>query len=276
MRYLGPAVESGSMDVYEASANMIAFSEFVVLAAKAQFGFEADVRAEVTGFERGSFVTDIVFRVSGAAATIFSAATSKQLWEVIHGAIELWKFLRGVRPRSISHGVNQHVTVTNNDGQVIQVSTQSLTVVISEKGSAAVGQFVRHALENPGIDEVKITNEERAFERISQAESQYFVPVAPVETITDVVIPMALIIEAPVFKEDNKWRFSDGQQSFYANVEDTTFLARVNLGERFGKGDILICDVRINQQQTGMKLSAERTIVRVREHRVGPTQMELR
>ena len=71
LSYSGPAVDAGSMDVYEASANMIAFSEFVVLAAKTQFGIEADIRAQVSGFERGSFITDIVFQVTGATATIF-------------------------------------------------------------------------------------------------------------------------------------------------------------------------------------------------------------
>jgi hypothetical protein len=279
LSYLGPAVQSGSMDVYEASANMIAFSEFVVLAAKAQFGFDADVRAKVTGFDRGSFVTDIVFQVTGASATIFSAATTKQLWETIESSIKVWKFLRGLQPRKVTHSVtpNSHQTVeiTNNQGQIIQVSTQALTVVFSEKGSAAVGQFVRSALEQPGMDAVKITGESKEKIEISQTESDYFVPVAPSEMITDATIPMALIIEAPVFKEDNKWRFSDGLQSFFANIEDKEFLERVNAGERFGKGDILHADVRINQQQVGMKLIAERTVAKVREHRIGPKQLKL-
>jgi len=264
------------MDVYEASANMIAFSEFVVVAAKSQFGPDTEVRAEVSGFERGSFVTDIIFQVSGAANTIFAAATTKQLWEVIRGSIEFWKFLRGLKPKHLEHNIpSQTITVTNNDGQILQVSNSTVNLVFSEKGSAAVGQFVRHALERQGMDKLEIASESERIVEISQSESQYFLPVLPSQTVTDVIIPMALIIEAPVFKEDNKWRFSDGAQSFFANVEDKTFLARVNAGERFGKGDILLAEVRINQQQTGMKLSADRSIIRVREHKSGPTQLSI-
>jgi hypothetical protein len=278
LSYSGPAVDIGSMDVYEASANMIAFSQFVVLAAKAQFGPEANIEARVNGFERGSFVTDIVFQVSGATATIFSAATSRQLWEVIEGAVKLWKFLKGLAPNKIEHAhtpdLHQSVRVTNNDGQILQVSTQSLTVVFSEKGSSAAGRFIREALMHQGMDGVKITGEGKKKIDIAQAESEYFVSVSPSETITDAVSPMALIIEAPVFKEDNKWRFSDGLTSFFATIEDKDFLAKVNAGERFGKGDILYADVRLNQEQIGMKLVADRAIVRVREHRIGPKQLD--
>lgn len=270
-------MESGSMDVYEASGNMVAFSDFVVLAAKAQFGNDVEVRAEVAGFDKGSFVTDIVFQVSGAAATIYSAATTESLWKAIHGAIELWKFLRGRPPKQVAPAVHQNITVTNNDGQIIQISMPSFTIVMSEKGSATVGKFIHQALERPGMDAVEIAGDKNCTPvRISQSESKYFVPVAPSETVTDVIVRMHLIIEAPVFKEDNKWRFSDGQQSFFANVEDEEFLGRVNTGERFGKGDILSADVRINQQQSGLRLSAERTIVKVHAHMAGPAQMELK
>lgn len=277
LRYVGPAVEAGSMDVYEASANMIAFSEFVVVAAKSHFGAETEIKAEVRGFARGSFETNLVFQVMGAAATIFSTVSISDLWKTISSAIELWKFLKGEPAKEILHADNNEgVIVTNNNGQVIQISTQSLMVVMSEKGSQAVGQFVKRALENPGIDNVSITGKSAIpIAEISQAQGQYFVPVVPQDTVTDVTIPMTLIIEAPVFKEDNKWRFFDGQQSFYAAIEDHEFIARVNAGERFGKGDILQADVRICQQQSGMKLTAERAIVRVREHKTGPKQLSL-
>jgi hypothetical protein len=264
------------MDVYEASANMIAFSEFVVVAAKAEFGAEIDVRAEVSGFDRGSFVTEIVFRVSGAAASIFGAVTTKQLWETIRGSIELWKFLRGLKPKQLEHHIpEQSITVTNNDGQILQVKNSTVNLVFSEKGSEAVGQFIRHALEKSGMDRLEISTKDSLLADVSQNESQYFLPVSPSETVTDVTIPMVLIIEAPVFKDGNKWRFSDGSQSFFATIEDRGFLDRVNAGERFGKGDILVSDVRINQQQTGMKLTSDRIIVRVKEHKVGPTQLIL-
>lgn len=277
LRYTGPAVDSGLMDVYEASTNMIAFSEFVVLAAKLEFGESVDARAQVAGFGRGSFVTDLVFNVAGATAAVFSEMSPKQFLETIKEAIEIWKHLKGSPPAKVEPTTAQTCTVTNNNGQVIQVSTQSLNLVFSDRGGASVKRFIHDALERPGMEAVEIAADRKELTaRITQAESAYFVPVAPSETITDAVVRMGLVLEAPVFKEGNKWRFFDGQQSFYADIEDKEFLARVNAGERFGKGDVLFADVRISQRQSGMKLSAERTLVRVHEHKVAPVQLQIK
>lgn len=82
LRYTGPAVDAGMMDVYEAAANMVAFSEFIVAAAKVTFGEKAEARAEVAGLGRGSFVTDLVISFGGPLATLFSSppAASRTCW----------------------------------------------------------------------------------------------------------------------------------------------------------------------------------------------------
>jgi len=263
------------MDVYDATGNMLAFSEFVLLAAKTEFGKDIAARAEVAGFDRGSFVTDLIFHVTGISGTIFSGLSADQLRRIIEEAFKLWKHLRACAPTKIEPASAQELRVTNNDGDVIQISVNSLTLVMSEKGGESVGRFVKQALSTPGVERVELAAGPIEISHVTQEESHYFVPVAPSETVTDVVVRMSLMIEAPVFKEGNKWRFSDGQQSFFADLADREFLHRVDAGERFGKGDILSADVRINQQQTGLKLSAERTIVRVYEHRTASYQMPL-
>lgn len=272
LRYEGPAVDTGQMDVYEAAANMVAFSEFVVSAAKSTFGDSVDARASVAGFGRGSFVTDLVFNLAGVSATVFTVATPDHLWDIVKGALAIWKHLKGAPPAKVEYS-GQQVSVTNNNGQIIQVQADSLSLVFSEKASEAAGQFVRKALERPGMDAVELTSERGAVGRITQAEGAFFTVVKPAEKITDATIRLALVIEAPVFKDGNKWRLHDGQQSFYAEMEDPLFLARVNEGERFGKGDVLIADVRISQEQSGMKITAERSVVCVHEHKVAATQL---
>ena len=90
LKYVGPAVDAGAMDVYQASANMIAFSEFMVLAAKAAYGDQIDAKAEVTGFSRGSFVTHLIFNFAGQAASIFAAISADKLLTIVNQAFELW------------------------------------------------------------------------------------------------------------------------------------------------------------------------------------------
>lgn len=274
LRYSGPAVDTGLMDVYEASANMIAFSEFVELLAKQAFGERVETRASVAGFGRGSFVTDIVFNVAGAHAAIFSTVDPKTLWWMLKEALAVWKSLRGSPPAKVEYRDNTAVVTTNN-GQMTTVNIGTLNVVFSENGSAAAQRFVHDALQKDGMDAVEIGMEGEPKERVTQAESQYFIPVTPSEMLTDVVVRMVLQLESPVFKDANKWRFFDGQQSFWALVEDKSFLKSVDAGEAFRKGDTIVADVRIAQQQAGLKLTSDRTIVRVHDHRSRPAQMQL-
>ena len=276
LKYRGPAVEAGVMDVYDAAANMIAFSDFVVAAAKSAFGQDIDARAEVAGFGRGSFVTDLVFNVAGPALSLFSAISPDHLLQVISEAVRLWKHLDGNPPVSVQQSPdNQSVAVQNNNGQIINVQVQSLNLVFNEKAAEAVQRFIKAPLLKDGIDRVEIGSEKDRVAEAGQADARCFVPVRPTETITDVTIEMSLTIEAPVFKDGNKWRFHDGANSFHADILDKEFLARVDAGEQFGKGDVLRAEVRITQERSGEHITAARAVVRVIEHRKGAEQTRM-
>lgn len=276
LKYVGPAVDAGAMDVYQASANMIAFSEFMVLAAKAAYGDQIDAKAEVTGFSRGSFVTHLIFNFAGQAASIFAAISADKLLTIVNQAFELWKHLKGEPPKSVEHINTQTTKVTNNNGQIIQVQTQTVNLVFNEKASEAVRKFVQEPLTDGGIDGLEIaTDRKRIVASATQADAHAFQLVRPTEEITDLTVEMTLIIESPVFKDDNKWRFSDGQSSFHADILDRDFLSKVDDGELFGKGDLLRVDLRITQQRAGLKISTERIVLKVHEHRRGSEQYKL-
>lgn len=276
LRYEGPALDAGRMDVYEASANMIAFSEFTVAAVKSTYGDAAEAKAEVSGFDRGSFATDIVIQVAGTAATLFTALDPKQLWDVVKEAFALWKMLKGSPPKSVAHE-GQHVTVTNNSGQIIQVRTESLTLVLSDKGSAAAQQFVKTGLDHEGYTAVKLEPDDKVIPAIAvdRSEADSFVPVVALIPLSDNTVKMTVIIVAAVFQDGNKWRFSDGASSFSAAILDGDFLAAVDRGERFGKGDVLEVQMRVVQTRQGMRVSVERTVEKVLRHIHPHEQMSL-
>jgi len=88
---------------------------------------------------------------------------------------------------------------------------------------------------------------------------------------------MALQIVSLSFKPGHKWRFTDGENTFTASIEDEKFLQEVaNHEHAFAKGDTFICEVRIRQYKTpsGM-LKVERTIIKVKEHIEAPRQLKL-
>jgi len=267
LKYRGPALDAGRMDVYEAAANMIAFSEFMVTAVKVTYGDAADAKAEVAGFDRSCFVTDLVFSVGGSAATIFTALTPQQLWNVVKGAFDLWKHLKGSPPANVTHQ-GQNVSVTNNSGSILQVRTESLTLVLTDKGAEAVERFVRQGLNHEGYGSLSIeTDTDPAVTaEVSVEESAYFVPVSKEAQLSDNTVHMTIVIVAAVFQDGNKWRFSDGASTFSAAIFDGDFLALVNNGARFGKGDVLEVEMHIVQTRSGMKVSVDRSITKVLRH----------
>lgn len=91
----------------------------------------------------------------------------------------------------------------------------------------------------------------------------------------NLLLDQVLIIESAVFKDGNQWRFSDGSASFAAAIADEHFLARIENGERFGKGDHLVVDLAVDQSRCGIKISTRRTVVRVRQHKDRHLQLVL-
>lgn len=278
LRYNGPAVDDGRMDVYQAAANMVAFSDFMVAATKATYGNDAVATAQVRGFERGSFETNLVINIAGSAATIFTALTPDQLWEVVKHAFSLWKHLKGEPPKAIEQNANQTVEVTNNNGNILNVRADALHLVMHPPAASAVQTFVRGALAHEGVESLTINPSGRSTRAIvtTSAEATYFLPVAPQAMVSDHVARMVLVIVTATFVEGNRWRFSDGGAPFSAAIEDTEFLDRVDRGgERFGKGDVLDADVRIIQTHAGGKLSVERSVLKVHRHIVPDQQAGL-
>lgn len=270
LRYKGPAVDDGTMDVYEAAANMVAFSNYVVLAAKRVYGEQVEVRAEVQGFQEGSFITDLLFHVAGAGATIWSAypvSDVKGVLTVVRESLGLYRFLKGEAPRKTEHVNDNHVQVTNNNGQIINVQADSLFLTLDPKAGKAAEQFVHKALSKPGFSGIEVSSEDAQVVSATSAEAAFFRPIGVDTEITDQTVKLALTIEKPSLKDgDDKWHMWDGDQSSAYQMEDKEFLARIDHGEPFRKGDVLECDVRIVQTTGPGGLKTRRSITMVRHH----------
>jgi hypothetical protein len=61
-------------------------------------------------------------------------------------------------------------------------------------------------------------------------------------------VNLVLSIDSVAFREGNKWRLSDGDTTFWADIDDEAWLARVKHGRvSFRSGDMLRCRVEITQ-----------------------------
>ena len=98
------------------------------------------------------------------------------------------------------------------------------------------------------------------------------VTAADAEVVSDMTARKLLQIESLTFKDGNKWRVSDGNATYHVAIEDREFLAKIDAGERFGKGDVLLVDLRQVQTIEGAKLLTESIIVKMIERRKPPQQ----
>jgi hypothetical protein len=269
LSYHGEAVDSGRLDVYEAAANMMAFSDFVTAAGKSMYGPTVHLKAEVSGFRAGSFVTDVTFQLALPAASLLGLVDIQEMLKTLKDALEIWRHLKGAPPAKVEQksGDGDHIEVTNNSGDVIIVNRPSVTLVLNDDtGARAVEQFIARPLSKAGIDALMINVGAKPIVSIRSSEAAFFTSVAATVPIYSNELDYALTIETIAFKDGNKWRFSDGGSVFYAEIIDEAFLAKIDQGEPFAKGDALRVRMRIEQSRQGSDLTTVRTIVTVHEH----------
>ncbi|HNP36485.1 MAG TPA: hypothetical protein PKK10_11590 [Woeseiaceae bacterium] len=281
LEYHGPDVEGGSMEARKVAAQIVAFSDFLDVVSESAYGERAQLRTEVQGFRGESFDIDFAYHVAGHVATLWSVVPTspKEVIDLIKNAFALWRHLGAEPPKSTNHagGKSQLINVENNNGQILAVSNSVFNVVANPKAGAAVGTFIGDPLKASGIDSVRIRSRQAGDEsQVLKKDGYCFIPVDVEQPLPEAELETWLIIESPNFKEGNKWRVSDGQSSFGVSMGDDEFLQEIDEGaKRFGKGDMLRVRLLIQQSSALGKLSAERTIVKVLEHKRGAEQSRM-
>ncbi|MDD4195531.1 MAG: hypothetical protein PHT96_03835 [Syntrophorhabdaceae bacterium] len=274
LEYHGASVETGRMNSYDVASYILAFSDFMGIASRTAYGEQILLKTEIQGFKNNSF--DIIFalQIAGVAFGILLPTTSfsvKDFVGLLKDSIQAWLHLNGNPPKEITAvpGKQNIFEVENQSGQLQYFTADVINIITHPKAGRSVEQFIRKPLEN-GLSSVGI-NSRHTNEIISigQESAPCFVPVDIEKPLLENEMRMGLIIESPTFKEGNKWRFFDGQNSFYADILDEDFIKKVDLGvERFGKGDRLIALVRFTQSSAIGSLRMERKIVRVLDHEI--------
>jgi len=273
LRYQGPAVDDGTMNVYDAAANMVAFSNFVVAAAHKLYGEDVQVTADITAFKHASFGTDLMFQVMQAtAATLPMLPNLISVATTVKESIELYRFLKGEEPAKVQHIDDHSINVTNNSGNIIVVNTPSLHLTLDRKAGEAAAQFIGAALSKPGVNQIEISSDGAQLVQATTDEALFYHPIGDDETLTESTSRMGLVIESLSFKDGNKWKMWNGSETLGYAMEDEDFIGRVNNGEAFRKGDILTCDVRVTQTKSGKALKLQRVIVKVYDHKTALDQ----
>jgi len=286
LEYGGPAVDDGTMPIRDLAPSLIALAELFTGASRL-INPEADpVSLNIKATGDGSFLVHLFLEAQPGGPwdqfvdSFSSDATDAltNLWTLVVGGATLTvsgllgflKYLKNRRIKRAEPGSEAGtIKLTLEDDTTIELPGQVLTLYESIEIRRKAEQVVA-PLKRDGIDYVAFREDrEREPEVVVRKDD---LPAYEAEPGQDVVLldevqRKVLTILSVVFVEGNKWRFSEGESSFSAAIEDEAFLGLVrDHVETFGADDMLRCRVRVVQVRRDGKLHTDYTIVEVIEH----------
>lgn len=274
----GSAVEDGTMDVNYLAPALLSFCNLIQEINTATNGDRAKVSARVKATARGSFEVDLSFWQSlvESAKALFDyggeISTVTNLTILTGGVFKLILFLKGKKPDKIEHKDDDVEIVLNGETFVTSEKVLRLCENLQVRESAKKSVEV---LQKQGMSSLRIKSDAQQPVEITKNDVDYFNIPSHESEIENLVRKMTLQIISLSFKEDNKWRVTDGEQ-FNVTIKDIDFLHRISNDEiSFSKGDYLICEVEEIQFKTTSGLRKERTILKVLEHQKAPKQLML-
>ena len=294
----GSAINNGEIDVQDLAPALLSMGELIQAVNYEINGNKVQIAVKVKATAEGSFEVDLTLIQSLVESTkallVFAEANkdgiaaANELIDLLFkttgvviggvtmiggGLFTLIKFMKGRKPDKIEKvNGNIHVHIGDNyfitNQQTIQLAE---SVAVREQSKKSIS-----ALSRNGIDVIKIKRPSNTDLEVSKSEVGYFEYEEIEEELVDEIRPMTLQIINLSFKEDNKWRVTDGGDPFSATIEDTAFLNKIANDEvSFSKGDYLVCEVRERQFSTSKGLKKERSIIEVKNHKTAAQQLRL-
>lgn len=271
--YEGPRVADGRMDVRQLAPALLSLADLFREASRITHPNLPPVSMDIRATERGSF--DVSLLLSQIDSTIVYAAseTLKELLKAVvggngvQGLMTLLVLIQGNRIVRREQSRPGLVRITTAEGVMLEVPADVMQLHDSPLVRRSAREVVR-PLEAPGVDALRVQSADVSVQ-IEQGDVHAFdVPDLPEEELLNIQIELNLRIVSVAFAEDNKWRFSDGQTTFWATIDDSYFLNRVETGEEaFRNGDTLRCMLRIRQTRNADgALKSDRSVVTVLDH----------
>ena len=273
--YDGPAVADGVMDVRDLGPALMAVGSLFDAANLVANGERASVNVNVRATSHGSFeiVFDVVQSLRAQAADQSLITLALELKELLigggigagSGLVMLIRWLRGRRPKV--DRLNDGLYRLTVDGDTYEVPLVLLRLYQDAATRRALADMLK-PLREQGIETLEIRERGERLHQIHASDVVFYEAPEVQELLLDEVRRQAFSVVSLSFKEDNKWRLTDGHNTFSVSMKDEGFQRRVDTDQvGFFKNDILVCDLRTVQWQIRDGIKTEYEVVRVLSHR---------
>jgi len=289
LSYDGEALQSHEMDIKDLAPALLAMGELLEEANRALNGERVTVQVNVKATGEGS--VDILLSVQHIWSQAISLFSSNEVSAIINakellgflgigvgggGIIAVIKWLRNRPIQNVTTLEDGNFKLELPDGESKILIDKEMKLFGLVKIRKKLEAVIRTPLSREGINSIKFISDSEE-QKITQKESEYFVsPEVGDELIDEKEVEMALQIVNISFQDGGKWRFTDGNATFFAEIQDNEFLLKVEKNEAaFAKDDILRTSMQRKQYITESGIKTDYVVKKVLEHKSAARQIRL-
>jgi hypothetical protein len=238
-----------------------------------QLGKTERISINVAAESEGSFDVAMVLKATEHLFNEHTISYLSGLVTITGGLITLKKYFRKSDPGQ-AEIAGDVVTIKDVSGNVIYQTTRetyniyATNQVVQDALSSHFGSLDKD--ENISGFELNYNDESVRINKEEFADLAQRVEIELPERET-VTLSTGLVIVKMVFEgRDRKWEFLYNGVKISATISDSEFWDRINAGQRFGKGDVLVGDLKIFREydaNVGAYYNREYQVSSVREHK---------
>jgi hypothetical protein len=288
--YQGPALENGEMDVRELAPALLALSDIFEEANHILNGDKTDIQLKVVGsFKTGSFAIDfsVVQGFYGQLVDMFSGNTASAADNLLGllgfvssstmGLVQLIKYLKNRTIKKVEIQGNNKAIIILDDEQ-IEVEREVIKFLQSKKIRDGLEEAIEKPLRREGIDSFSSSSDPSSDPIMINSDAAAFFqsPKIVDQEIGQSTTERKLSLANIDFREDHKWKLTDGQSIFHVTVEDERFLKLVQSNRAsFTKGDILTVRLRAEEFDTEKGIRTNYYVEKIIDHSSAYKQVPL-
>lgn len=286
VRYAGDAITDGRIPIRDLAPSLLALSESFQQIQQVIDPDSDPISLDIKATSEGSFIVDLILAngkdlISHVVNLLNSDPTTAALnlstiVTTFYGVIRLIKTLYNRKIKKQENLNNGDIKLTLDKNESIIISKEILDSYQNINIRISVHSLVK-PLEKDGINSLEINSDKNMSISVKKTEYNKFdVPKANDKELDDKVTIEYLQIENIAFEHNNKWKFSEDTNKFWASIEDKDFLEKVEKNQtQFGATDILKVRLRKKTYLTNEGLKNDYIIEKVLEHQKGAQQIEL-